>query len=205
MGDFNTIAFSGNRPLLREITAERLNLILQEIKRNKPVPGRGITTRASGNGISIDLAADLGSGNAPSSVVLQPFDLLVKPAEKTGYYVKVYPGTVSGILPKNWQDVTTCNPKGLYYGKVIISTDGTAVTSVTNELSLTAPTSQAPKVFGLQTKIEYLFGLFSEGHAYRVIGDGHISLTPRVWMTKQKASAAAPGELPWEQYYQLLS
>ena len=64
MPDFQSIRFQPSRPLLREISAERLNLILQEIKRNKPLPGRGITVRQTGQGTAIDLAATVSRGGS---------------------------------------------------------------------------------------------------------------------------------------------
>lgn len=206
MPDFNSIGFSGQKPLLKEVTAERLNAILQEIKRNKPIPGRGITTRATGTGISIDLAARTVAA-APQSVSRQPFDLIATKdaSPATTYSVTVRPGTLNGILPSNWSATFTCAATGIYYAKAVITTDGTAVTAVSIECNTTAPTVQAPQAFGVETTIRYLFGLFSAGSVYRVIGDGHISLNPSVWMTKAKASPAAPGELPWVQYYQLES
>jgi hypothetical protein len=62
MSDFAQIRFLPNRPLLRELSADRLNTILQEIKRNKPKGERGITVRQDGTGTYIGLAASLPRG-----------------------------------------------------------------------------------------------------------------------------------------------
>jgi hypothetical protein len=74
---------------------------------------------------------------------------------------------------------------------------------VTIEIDQTPPTVQQPVEFGIAASVEYLFGLFSEGQVYRVISAGHITLTNEVWLVKDKASAAAPGQFPYDVLYYL--
>jgi hypothetical protein len=106
MPDFGSIRFLANRPLLNEISADRLNSILQEIKRNKPLPGRGITLRQEGNGVRVDLAASI-SGSSSTPATTQPWDLVAQVDPDAApenpnppYLVRVRPGTLNGILPK---------------------------------------------------------------------------------------------------------
>jgi hypothetical protein len=68
MSDFAQIRFQPNRPLLRELSADRLNTILQEIKRNKPKGERGITVRQDGTGTYIGLAASLPRGGGGTAL-----------------------------------------------------------------------------------------------------------------------------------------
>ena len=209
MADFGSIRFLANRPLLNEISADRLNSILQEIKRNKPLPGRGITLRQEGNGVRVDLAASI-SGSSSTPATTQPWDLVaqVDPAAapenpNPPYLVRVRPGTLNGILPTNWDIEEECAATGLFYAKAVIATDGEAITGVTIVINGTEPTVQEPVEFGIENPVEYLFGLFSEGQVYRVIGAGHITLAPEVWLVKDKASAAAPGQFPYDILYSL--
>ena len=202
MADFAAIRFQPSRPLLRELSADRLNSILAEIKRNKPLPGRGVTVRQTGQGTAIDLAASIPrGGSAPATP--QPWDLIARvdpdanpEDENPPYLVKVRPGTLNGILPTNWDEEFECAGTGLYYAKAIIATDGQAITGVEIAIDDTAPTEQEPQEFAIATEIEYLFGLFAEGQVYRVIGVGHITLAPEVWLVKDKGIAASPGQFP---------
>jgi len=205
MGDFNTIRFLSGRPLLKELGAERLNTILTEIKRNKPKGERGITVRQDGTGTYIGLAASLPRGGGTSTPATpQPWDLIarVDPENENQYLVKVQPGTHNGILPSNWDMEEEVAGTGLFYAKAVIATDGEAITGVTISIDTAEPTAQEPQKFGIETEIEYLFGLFSEGAVYRVIGAGHISLSADNWLTVSADNAAA-GEIPYEIYYLL--
>lgn len=206
MADFASIRFQPSRPLLRELSADRLNSILTEIKRNKPKGERGITVRQDGTGTYIGLAAALPKGG--SSAPRQPWDLIATPdpeseSENPPYKITVRPGTLNGILPSNWEIEEEVAGTGLFYAKAVIATDGEAITGVTIAIDTTEPTAQEPQKFGIESEIEYLFGLFAEGQVYRVIGPGHISLPIRTWLVTSADPAASPGESPYDIYYVL--
>jgi hypothetical protein len=209
MADFNSIRFLANRPLLNEISADRFNSILAEIKRNKPLPGRGITLRQEGLGVRVDLAASV-AGASSTPATTQPWDLVARvdpdaapEEENPPYLVRVRPGTLNGILPTNWEIEQECASTGLFYAKAVIATDGEAITGVTIEIDSTPPAVQEPVEFGIENPVEYLFGLFLEGTVYRVIGAGHITISPKLWLTTEKPTLPAPGELPFSQYFTL--
>jgi hypothetical protein len=119
------------------------------------------------------------------------------------YLVRVRPGTLNGILPTNWDIEEEVAGTGLFYAKAVIATDGEAITGVTIVINGTAPTVQEPVEFGVANPVEYLFGLFLEGSVYRVIGSGHITISPKLWLTTEKPTIPAPGELPFSQYFTL--
>jgi hypothetical protein len=199
--------FQSGRPLLSEISADRLNAILDEIRRNKPLPGKGLTTRVTGSGTVLDVTKIGQGGGAAASATIQPWDLLAQPdpdstAENPPYKIKVQPGTLNGILPSNWDAEFTAQPTGVYYAKAKITTDGEAVTGVSIEIDTTPPAVQEPVEFGIQTDIEYLFGLFTEGSVWRVIGAGHIRLAPRAWLAEDVPNPE-PGVSPYTIYYYL--
>jgi hypothetical protein len=99
MADFNSIRFEPNRPLLRELSAERLNAILQEIKRSRPLPGRGISVRQEGYGVRIDAQAQT-SQSAISSAPPHPFKLsTVVDPETEETQIRVRYGTIDGVAP----------------------------------------------------------------------------------------------------------
>ena len=105
MAQFEGIKFQASRPLLKELSADRLNTILAEIRRNRPRGERGITVRQSGDATYIGLAASLPRGTAGAAVsTRQPWDLLSRPdPDNEGQYIlRVEPGTLNGFLPLNW-------------------------------------------------------------------------------------------------------
>jgi hypothetical protein len=209
MSDFAQIRFQPNRPLLRELSADRLNTILQEIKRNKPKGERGITVRQDGTGTYIGLAASLPRGTS-TPTTRQPWDLIARvdpdadpEDENPPYLVRVQPGTLNGILPSNWDEEFECAGTGLHYAKAVIATDGEAITGVTIAIDTTEPTVQEPQEFGIAAEVEYLFGLFAEGAVYRVIGAGGIVLDSSLWLISNTPTAPAPGESPYIFHYYL--
>jgi hypothetical protein len=210
MGLFDSIRFTPGRPLIKELGSERLNAIVTEIKRNKPKGERGITVRQDGTGTYIGLAASLPQGGSSTPATIQPWDLQARvdpdadPENPTPpYLVRVRPGTLNGILPTNWDIEEECAGTGLFYAKAVVATDGEAITGVTIEIDANPPTVQEPVEFGIANPVEYLFGLFLEGSVYRVIGAGHITISPKLWLTTERQSPPAPGELPFEQYFTL--
>jgi hypothetical protein len=207
---FDSIRFTPGRPLIKELGSERLNAIVTEIKRNKPKGERGITVRQDGTGTYIGLAASLPQGGSSTPATIQPWDLQARvdpdadPENPTPpYLVRVRPGTLNGILPTNWDIEEECAGTGLFYAKAVVATDGEAITGVTIEIDANPPTVQEPVEFGIANPVEYLFGLFLEGSVYRVIGAGHITISPKLWLTTERQSPPAPGELPFEQYFTL--
>jgi hypothetical protein len=207
MSQFDSIRFTPGRPLTKELGSERLNAIITEIKRNKPKGERGITVRQDGTGTYIGLAASLPRGtSAPAT--RQPWDLIARvdpdanPAdENPPYLARVQPGALNGFLPTNWDDEFELAGTGLHYAKAIVATDGQAMTGVTIEIDTSAPTTQAPQEFGIVSSIEILFGLFLEGSAYRLIGPGNIAASPKLWITTERQTPPAPGEIPFSQYF----
>lgn len=199
--------FQSGRPLLSELTADKLNRILDEIKRNRPLVSAPLSARVTGDGTHISIKKSVGGGTATAR---EPWDLLaqVDPAaapenETPPYLVRVRAGTLNGILPTNWDEEFECAGSGLHYAKAVVATDGQAITGVTIAIDVSGPATQTPVVFGVANPVEYLFGIFLEGAVYRVIGDGHISISPKLWLTTERASPPAAGDLPFRQFFTL--
>lgn len=201
MSDFAAIRFQPQRPLLQEISADRLNTILQEIRRNKPKGERGITVRQSGDGTYIGLAATLTADQAPAQD-RRPWDIYITETDQSNFKVKVRPGTIANLLPNNWDSIFTVNKTQLHYGKVRVTTDGFSITGATIEIDTDKPVNPTPLAYAVPSATDYLFGLFIAGANFR-IATGAISFPPRVYMVKEKSTPAAPGESPYEIFYQL--
>lgn len=93
---FDALRFQPNRPLLKEITAERLNAVLVEIKKNRPKGERGITVRQSGDATFIGLAANF---DGKATTTIRPFELQVVNVSETAtpdWRVRVYASTLAG-------------------------------------------------------------------------------------------------------------
>jgi hypothetical protein len=204
MSDFAQIRFQPNRPLLRELSADRLNTILQEIKRNKPKGERGITVRQDGTGTYIGLAASLPRGNGTSTpTTRQPWDLIARvdpdssDPENPDYLVTVNPGTMLGFLATNWDEEFTLASGTLYYAKAVVSLpEGQVVDTVTIVIDDQPAAAQTPQPFGFDTSVEVLFGLFKDGQSNNVL----FQPRPRTWLIAEKDSPAEPGESPYSIY-----
>ena len=134
MADFNAIRFQPSRPLLKEVSAERLNAILTEIKRNKPVGERGITVRQSGDRTYIGLAAALPKGSTSTPATIRPFQLEVvnvSETEESDWRVRVYPSTLAGGSSTDLGFALADDPpylltasEGIVQGGITINTSG---------------------------------------------------------------------------------
>ena len=198
--------FRPRQPLDRQLGSETLNRILRELESLRITRVVNGTFKKLPGGTEIVVPPRVGGTPA----ITQPWDLVasVDPDadpedEYPPYLVRVRPGTLNGILPPNWDSEEECASTGLFYAKAVRATDGEAVTGVTIEIDANPPTVQQPVEFGIATSVEYLFGLFSEGQVYRVIGAGQIVLPTRTWLVTSADPVAAPGESPYDIYYLL--
>jgi hypothetical protein len=199
--------FRPRQPLDRQLGSETLNRILRELESLRITRVVNGTFKKLPGGTEIVVAPQSGGGTPATT---QPWDLVAQVDPDAApenpnppYLVRVRPGTLNGILPTNWDIEQKCAGTGLFYAKAVIATDGEAITGVTIVINGTAPAVQQPVEFGIASSVEYLFGLFSEGQAYRVIGAGHIVLLPEQWLVVSADPPAAPGESPYEIYYRL--
>jgi hypothetical protein len=211
MSDFAQIRFLPNRPLLRELSADRLNTILQEIKRNKPKGERGITVRQDGTGTYIGLAASLPRGGTSTPATeTHPFQITSRqdpdsdPEDPT-YLVTIRPGTINALLPTDIFDGTALNEFSLAadtlsYVVLSATSDGEQITSATVSLESSPPTAQTPAVFGLPASADFLLGAVFNTSVYQVIST-NLSLTGKQQYIASKDAPAEPGELPYEIYY----
>jgi hypothetical protein len=174
VAQFDSIRFQPSRPLLKEVSADRLNAILSEIKKNRPRGERGITVRQAGDATYIGLAANFkqrGTRTEP-----KPWDIYVEEAEEGSYTLKVIPGTLAGILPANWEDEFTANSDDLFYGIAEVTTDGTYITGVTINITTAEPEFQEATEWGLPESVDILFGLFKDGQSYNVTGGQNLDV-----------------------------
>jgi hypothetical protein len=204
MAQFESIKFQPQRPLLRELSADRLNTILQEIRRNKPKGERGITVRQSGDGTYIGLAASLPAVGSREARRI-PWDIYVNETEGEGenitYKVKVEPGVVSGLLAENYDAVFNANNNTLYYGILRIRTDGEFLTETNIVISDQQPQEQLPQKFGIQESVDILFGLFINGQNKNLV-NGQIKVSA-VNVLSVPSDSPTVGRPPFDVYYLL--
>jgi hypothetical protein len=194
--------FEGGRKLTREVTAARLNQILEEIRRAKPLPGVGITTRQEVGGVRID---NIGGGGGPAAASRrQPWDIYVSKKEEDGSFkLRVQPGTLSRILPSNWDAEFEAQADTLYFGLVNVETDGRFVTSAVIDLATEVPERPEPVKEQVPPSVSILFGLFKDGKNYNLSGGGDIGARPVIELVASADPPAEAGQAPWELYYSL--
>jgi hypothetical protein len=200
--------FRPRQPLDRQLSSDTLNRILRELESLRITRVVNGTFKKLPGGTEIVVAPQRGGGGTPATP--QPWDLIAQvdpdadPEDETPpYLIRVRPGTLNGILPTNWDIEEEVSGAALIYAKAVVATDGEAVTGVTIEIDATPPTVQEPVEFGIANPVEYLFGLFLEGAVYRVIGAGHITISPKLWLTTERQTLPEPGELPFLQLFTL--
>jgi hypothetical protein len=212
MSDFAQIRFLPNRPLLRELSADRLNTILQEIKRNKPKGERGITVRQDGTGTYIGLAASLPRGGTSTQSATHPFQITIRQDPDSGpqspsYLVTVEPGTINNLLASGENgffeggSLREISVDGsLHYVLLTAYSDGGQFTSCEITLSEDQPDPQEPTLFSLPEEAVFVLGLTANGKVYQIIND-NILVSGKQQYIADKIIAAEPGQLPYEIYY----
>jgi hypothetical protein len=203
MSDFAQIRFLPNRPLLRELSADRLNTILQEIKRNKPKGERGITVRQDGTGTYIGLAASLprGGGGTIASA-LHPFQIFSRenPDNENQYIVTVRPGTINGVVPSNWDIEEEIAEDQLNYVILDVTAASNGIVSCEISLATTQPSGEmAPVQWGLPTEFSVVLGLVENGQVWQIVADNlSYQSSKRITTTVE---APGLGELPYANWY----
>jgi hypothetical protein len=199
--------FSSGRPLLSEVTADKLNAILSEIKRNRPVVAAPLSARVTGDGTHISIKVPPGGTSTPAT--REPWDIIATPDPDADpedatppYLVRVRPGTLSEFLPTNWDEEFTLQSDQDYYAVAEVLTDGKAITSVEIKFPTSPPESQQPELFAVPSIVNVVFGIFSQGAALRTIAAGNIALSPKIWFQEARTNVA-PGESLYNLYYVL--
>jgi hypothetical protein len=206
MSQFDNIRFQPSRPLLKELSADRLNNILAEIRRNKPRGERGITVRQSGDATYIGLAASV-SGGTSTPTRRMPWDIYVTETEGEApnitYTLKVQPGTLARILPENYDDEFAANDDTLYYGIARCSTDGTYINGVSVVITSSEPEPNVAVKFGLPPSVDILFGLFINGQTINLSGGKDIDVFAKNVITVDRDPPPQAGESLFDLYFRL--
>jgi hypothetical protein len=201
---FSSIKFKSGRPLLGEISATRLNEILAEIKRNRPVAGLGVDISYSGQGTKISVKP--GGKKTVNPARLLPWDIYAKSVEgeqgERTWTLAVQPGTITFILPSNWNDEFTASEGELLYGIANITTDGNAITSVSISMEDEYPEPQTYEKFAVAQQVKIPFGLFIDGSSFNLFGASQF-FYPRLRLVTSADPAAEPGQSPFDLWYEL--
>lgn len=200
MADFNAIRFQPSRPLLREVTADRLNTICAEIRRNRPKGERGITVRHSGDGTYIGLASSTGKGGA--AIESHPFQIEVTSPEEDEYQATIRPGTINSILPSGILDGAELQlydvGSSLKYIVLTATSSSGQITSAQISAEDSAPAAQEPAPFSLPTQAKFLLGITMGANVFQIVQD-NLSVGGKLQYTESRV--AGVGELPYTTYY----
>jgi hypothetical protein len=200
MSDFAAIRFQPQRPLLRELSADRLNTILTEIRRNKPKGERGITVRQSGDGTYIGLAASLASSSSPPTTT-HPFQIFSRqnPDNENQYLVTLQPGTINGIIAGNWEDSFSVSSEDVRYIVLKCTTNGLVVTSSALAAENASPASPSAEKWALSAGFDVLIGAV-RGASVKQVVFNNLAATGVKRLTTEKANIELQ-QLPYDNWY----
>ena len=198
--------FQSGRPLLSEITADKLNRILSEIKRNRPVVAAPLSARVTGDGTHISIRVPSGSSTPTETHPFQINSFLDPDSEpeSPSYLATVRPGTINTLLPTGILDGGGLEPHAvpadsLRYVVLDAGSDGEQVTTATVSVESSAPEAQTPEIFGLPSTAKFLLGLVYNSNVFQVQFT-NLSVTGKQQFITSKANAGI-GELPYEIHY----
>lgn len=194
MSKFDSIRFQPSRPLLREVTADRLNLIVSEIRKNRPVGERGITVRQSGDRTFIGLAANVKS--AAAALADHPFRITEGEIPNT---IKIHPGTLNDTIATNWSDALSVS-NGLQYVIVTASCSANKLASTSYSISATPTGEATPTAWSVPTQFKVMLGMVEKTQAglsiYQIVKN-NLSYAVVKRITVNQGSP----ELPFTNYY----
>lgn len=194
---------------MSEVTADKLNAILAEIKRNRPVVVSPLTARVGGDGTYISLGK-LPQGGTSTPVTNHPFQIRSFPdpedeSENPNYVFTVYPGTINNLLPTNILDGEqlaefSLTKNSLLYVVLDCSAASNALTACTVEAETSAPELQTPLAFALPTEYQVLLGIVYNSTVYQIVKN-NLSVSGRQAYITDKNSPT-PGSLPYNVFLQ---
>jgi hypothetical protein len=199
--------FQGKRPLRREITSERLNDILRELRRIRPIAGRGINVDETGGGSRISVVDDAANNVEGVELETHPFQIISEPViDSEQVELSIRPGTINNVLPSGLIGSngalakTVVEKNSLNYAVLNVNSDGKQIISASVEFSSSyTGGGQTPIAFGLPTSLKVLLGAAYGLKTFQVITDS-ITVTAKQLLIEPKQSSA-PGELPYNIYY----
>jgi hypothetical protein len=190
--------FGGAKRLVEEVTAQRLNAMLDEIRRSRPLPGAGISLRQESNGVRIDNIAR-SEGGSPVRITPHPFQILASPKEGGGATLRVRPGTINGVLPTNWSAEQTVGTS-LSYIILSVTATNNAINSCSLAVSGTAPAAEPePVKWGLPTSFAVIIGLVQGIKVWQVVYN-NLSFSSSKRITTDRANPQI-GQLPYDNFY----
>lgn len=207
MADFASIRFLPSRPLLRELSADRLNTILTEIKRNKPKGERGITVRQDGTGTYIGLAAALPRASSTTPASTHPFQIAssLNPSNENQYLVTVRPGTINNLMPTNIVSggslaELTAAKDSLHYIVLTANSASNVLTSCSVSVDSTAPAGQTPLAFALPATYKVVLGVVYNSTVYQMVTSNLLVSGKQAYITDK--TNPTPGSLPYNVFLQ---
>jgi hypothetical protein len=203
MSAFDSVRFNSGRPLLAEITSDKLNAILAEIRKNRPRGERGITVRESGDATYIGLASQRTVSGFQEQT--HAFKINVSSPDANQYEATVSPGTINSLLPSNCFDGAelrkfSVTANQLVYINLNCTSDGQKITSATIAAQATAPLPQPPTLFSLPTAPTFLIGVVYNSSVYQAVTD-NITVSGKQAFIKNATGNVQPGQLGYEIWY----
>lgn len=188
-------------PLEDQLSARRMNEILNAIESAYPIAGRGIATRSGPGGTAISWIGKAGKGGSAASPL--PWDItLVDNATNpsTESDATLYPGTVSDILPSNMFSTATILKANTYWIVLNVTQASGKITALTISYDGTAPAENDVTANAPPLTFKILVGYVLANVGYNVM---QRSLSPyaNVRYRTAKTPPVSPGESAWDFFY----
>jgi hypothetical protein len=196
--------FRPRAPLGQQLSASVLNQIRKELESLRITRVVNGTFRKLPGGTEIVLSPPRGGGGGGTPATVHPFKVSAS-ANETNVIVTVRPGTINSVLPSNTFTANALTPLTLALdtiGHVVLSatSDGAQITSAVLSVDLAAPDAQTPAPFSVPTSAKWLLGVVYNTSVYQLITD-NLDVSGVQQFIADRASPAAPGQLPYEPFY----
>ena len=197
--------FQPRQSLDRQLSAATLNQILRELDSLRITRVVNGTFRKLPGGTEITVAPQRGGG--PQLAEFHPFQISTRqnPENEDQYLATVRPGTINTLLPTNTFDGSSLTEHSysgnqLRYVVLTASATNSQFTSCSISIESSAPAAQTPTLFATPTEYKVLIGIVRNTSIYQIVFD-NIVVSGKQHYVKDRASAAAPGFLPYEIYF----
>jgi hypothetical protein len=177
------------------VTPEKFNALVDHVLSNSINKGLGYTLVRTKTGTVIKAKPGGATGSSC------PFDVSLATTETPGTLsATLRPGSVNELLPTNIFDGFDVSSTGLFFVKLLVTSDGEKITSSEVEIDGDEPEPQTPTPFALPSSLELLVAVIEDGTEFRTMSCGSVTLSGHEEFVTDKSPPAEPGEstvTPW--------
>lgn len=130
-----------------------------------------------------------------------PFDLFITTTESGDPAVKVWPGTLGGVVISNYNQPLEITSTGVYFVIIRGTTTGYKITAAEAYVDSDPPDPQEPTLDKAPTTVDILIGVVVDNVVYKTWSCTNMIGVPVVAYHTNKASPVEAGSSPFNYYY----